>query len=859
MGEVWKAEDTQLRRTVALKFLSRETLDREEVKARLIREAQAAASLDHPNICAVHGIHDDGGQTFIAMAYIDGPSLAEKIAERPLPLDEAVEIAGQLAEGLAEAHEKGVIHRDIKPQNIMLTAKGQVKITDFGLASLSGRSKLTKPGTTLGTPAYMSPEQLEGREVDRRADIWALGCVLYEMLTRRTPFAADYEQAIAYGILNEDPEPITAQRSQMPMELERIVNKALAKDRGARYQHADDFLVDLRELQKAHGSKAAKAAPAAGAPGRKLWYVGAAAAALLLVLLGVVGSRLTGPSVPEPESQLTAVPLTSFEGREQDATFSPDGNQVAFAWNGPNQDNFDIYVQVVGSASPPLRLTSDPATDVAPAWSPDGRRIAFVRSVGERNTVHLISPLGGPDRELARFPSGSSRASRFLTLAWLPDADSLLVAGTESANEPAAIYSLSAATGVKVRLTSPTAGSLGDQHAAVSPDGNTMAFVRYASLAAPAHIHLMPSQGGEPKLLARHSTIRGVTWLPDSREIIFSSGSFGQNQTSRLWRIAVGGGDPTLLAGIGVNASNPVVAPSGNRLVFERSVSEPNIWRYELEGSSNEPQKLIASTQPERSAQLSPDGKRIAFASWRSGNAEIWLAGSDGSNPIQLTSLSGPAAGSPRWSPDGQSIAFDSNLQGSWDVYVVNAQGGAPRVVALGEGEESRASWSRDGQWIYFNSDRGGTHQIYRIPVQGGEPVQVSHAGGYNPFESPDGRFVYYGRGPMEAGLWRIPAEGGDEEAVLPALGGVAVGRGRWDVVEDGVYFLDDAEAPEAGSGVVLKFLDLDTRQVRHVADLEQPPAQGSTPFDVAPDGSWFAYVRRDQSDSDLILVEDFR
>ncbi len=515
--------------------------------------------------------------------------------------------------------------------------------------------------------------------------------------------------------------------------------------------------------------------PAAGVAGRKLWYAGAAAAALVL---GVAGSRLTGPSAPEPEAMLSAVPLTSFEGQEQDATFSPDGNQVAFAWNGPNQDNFDIYVQVVGSPSPPLRLTSDPATDVAPAWSPDGRRIAFVRAVGERNTVRLISPLGGPDRELAEFVFGYFYVSRFPTLAWLPDADSLLAAGNESTNEPAAIYSLSAATGEKVRLTSPTAGSLGDQRSAVSPDGNTVAFVRYASPAAPAQIHLMPSQGGEPKLLARHNSIQGVTWLPHGREIVFSSGSYAQSHTRRLWRIAVGGGDPRLLAGIGENASKPVVAPNGNRLVFERSVFDPNIWRYELEGSSNQPRKLIASTRAERSVQLSPDGKRIAFFSQRSGSSEIWVAGSDGSNPIQLTSFSGPSAGSPRWSPDGQSIAFDSNLQGSWDVYVVNAQGGAPRAVAVGEGEESRPSWSRDGQWIYFNSDRGGTHQIYRIPVQGGEPVRVSQAGGYNPFESPDGRFVYYGRGPMEAGLWRIPAEGGDEEAVLPGLGGVAVGRG---------------------------------------------------------------------------------
>jgi len=257
MGVVWKAEDTQLRRIVALKFLSSETVGNEEVKARLIREAQASASLDHPNICQVFGIHEEQGQTFIAMAFIDGPALADKIKERPLPLKEALDLTIQIAEGLQEAHETGIVHRDIKPHNVMLTAKGQVKIMDFGLASLAGRSKLTKSGTTLGTPAYMAPEQLEGRDVDRRADIWALGCVLYEMLTQRTPFDAEYEQAIAYGILNEAAEPVTAQRSGLPTEIDRAIGKALAKDRAERYQHADEFVVDLKNLRRDSSRKPA--------------------------------------------------------------------------------------------------------------------------------------------------------------------------------------------------------------------------------------------------------------------------------------------------------------------------------------------------------------------------------------------------------------------------------------------------------------------------------------------------------------------------------------------------------------------------------------------------------------------------
>ena len=250
MGVVYKAEDTKLRRPAALKFLSNATVGQEDLKARLIREAQAAASLDHPHICGVYGIYEEDGLTFIAMAYIDGVSLADKIRQGPLALEEALSIAIQTGEGLQEAHEQGVVHRDIKPANIMLTRKGQVKIMDFGLAHLAGRSKLTKSGTTMGTPIYMSPEQAVGEPAERRSDIWSLGVVLYEMVAGKLPFVGEYEQAIVYSIINEPHEPLTARGAGLPIEMDRIIGKALAKNPDERYQHVDDMAVDLRNLQE---------------------------------------------------------------------------------------------------------------------------------------------------------------------------------------------------------------------------------------------------------------------------------------------------------------------------------------------------------------------------------------------------------------------------------------------------------------------------------------------------------------------------------------------------------------------------------------------------------------------------------
>ncbi len=250
MGVVYKAEDTKLDRTVALKFISSQSLKSEEERARFIQEAKAAAAINHNNITTIYEINEVADDTFISMEYIMGKSLKHKIESGPLQIDEALKIVIQIAEGLQEAHEKGIVHRDIKSANIMITEKGQVKIMDFGLAKLKGKSKLTKVGTTVGTAAYMSPEQSMGKKVDHRTDIWSLGVVFYEMVTGKLPFMGEYEQAIVYSILNEDPEPVTAIRTGIPQELERIINKALIKDPSDRYQHADDMMVDLRKLKK---------------------------------------------------------------------------------------------------------------------------------------------------------------------------------------------------------------------------------------------------------------------------------------------------------------------------------------------------------------------------------------------------------------------------------------------------------------------------------------------------------------------------------------------------------------------------------------------------------------------------------
>ncbi len=327
MGVVYKARDIKLDRLVALKFLPPQISADEDEKKRFIHEAKAASALDHPNICSVYEINETPeGQLFISMGYYEGKTLSEKIRDGPLPLDEAFEIARQIAEGMKKAHGKGIVHRDLKPANVMLTDDGTVKIVDFGLAKLRGMSRLTKTGTTMGTVAYMSPEQTMGKEVDQRTDIWSLGVILYEMLAGKAPFRGDYEQAVTYAIINEEPEPLSKSRPDIQSGLENIVSHALAKNPANRYQTMEEFLADLRAV--AEGLKPLKARRqwARGKfVGMRLAYVYAGLAVLaILFALNVAGVRdlLLKKSRESIIRSIAVLPFANFSGDPSQEYFS---------------------------------------------------------------------------------------------------------------------------------------------------------------------------------------------------------------------------------------------------------------------------------------------------------------------------------------------------------------------------------------------------------------------------------------------------------------------------------------------------------------------------------------------------------
>ena len=879
MGVVYKAEDLKLRRLVALKFLPLREHSSKEEKERFQREARAAAALDHPNICTVYEIDEAEGRSFIAMAYIEGPTVQEKIEQAPLNLDDALEFTIQAATGLAAAHEKGVVHRDIKSANLMLTKPGigdepRLKIMDFGLAQLAAAGKLTLDGAALGTAAYMSPEQTRGEKVDKRTDIWSLGVVLHEMLTGEMPFPGEYPQAIFYSILHEEPEPITSLRSGVDLEFERILCKTLAKDPKARYQSAVDLLVDLRTLQKNRDlgrSKSRTAAyvsrtrpqtavaspsskePEGNKPLRR--YLIPAALAAVLVLAVAIVPRFFRPMGPRRFDAVRLTPITSDAGTESFASFSPDGSQIVYVWDGGEAGQADIYVRLVEGGGTPLRLTDHPAPESSPAWSPDGRYVAFVRHERGKSGVYLIPPIGGAERKLTELRA-HPRTRSFRLLAWSPDGQTLAVARSPARDEPGGIVLLDLQTSRTTTLVAQGLGAQGrpgtlSHSPAFSPDGASLALIRTAGLlSSDIYLAAADGTGGEPRrVTSEEELIDGLAWMADGESLVFSS---QQRGVSGLWRVRASGGPIHPFPAAGENARLPAISAKGDRLAFTRTVLDLNIWRAELSGDTlegAEARVIIASTRSDKSPRFSPDASRIAFVSDRSGAANVWVADGDGSNPRKLTSYDGPVPSNPLWSPGGDRIAIQVSAGSETNIDLISPSGGAPRRLTSRGFTGRVAGWSRDGEWIYLS--RGG-EGLWKLPVDPDASPQAVPLPNLSRFvsESPDGAFLFYSAGRRDVRLWQVPVAGG-QGAPLPDE--VAPwGAHRWTVTRRGIFFLDRDSN--------LKLYDLAAETITSLGRFEAmaagSPGDG---FSIADDGRAVLFTRADRDEADLNLIEGFQ
>jgi Tol biopolymer transport system component len=558
----------------------------------------------------------------------------------------------------------------------------------------------------------------------------------------------------------------------------------------------------------------------------------------------------TAPSSP------SLIPLTIYPGYERNPSFSPDGTQVAFCWDGGvPEGNEDIYVKVVGPDAP-LRLTHTPARELSPAWSPDGRLIAFLRFLGPgRAEIVAVPALGGNERKLGE--TSSIVTPRYFPghqLAWSPDGKWLCFADRAGAEGSDGLFLLSLVSGEKRRLTAVSPSDIRDRGPAFSPDGHWLAFCRVKSLGV-NDIYLLGLSSAymverEPRPLTSDSLhTTAVSWTPGSQEVVFSSGAFESDRS--ISRMTIGSGNrktrEARLVRSGEDAYDVAVAPGGRRMAYTRRLQDVNIWRVELSGAhAASSRSFIASTRIDQLPKISRDGKRVAFSSGRSGTREIWIADAGENNPMQLTALGNRLTTNPAWSPDAGRLVFDSRVGGYSRLFVVNARGGTPRQLSGDPGDQLSPYWSRDGKWIYYYAGPVSNRDIWKIPVERGPAVRITRQGGLMPKESPDGQTVYYIKNDR---VWKVPAGGGAEERVCSE----PVDEYNFTVAVKGIYFIPPAGTPFRYS---IRFFRFATRKIEVVMRLAKPPALGLA---VSRDETWLLYSQFDQEGSDLMLVDNFR
>ena len=534
------------------------------------------------------------------------------------------------------------------------------------------------------------------------------------------------------------------------------------------------------------------------------------------------------------------VRFTSYPGFEQHPSFSPSGNEIAFAWNGEKRENFSIYVKQIGSVTPP-RLTKSLTNDISPAFSPDGRSIGFIR-VSQGSAYFVVIPaLGGQERVVAALPSRITvRPDEGSNLfSWFPDGRHIVTGGLEL---------LDTESGEGRTLTRPPNKDIPDEAPAVSPNGRTVAFVRKSGPTFADLWLLDLNDNLEPRAPPRRLTYKSFgdwllsldpTWTWDGRELLFSDG--------RIWRVPVADGRaPQTLPFEGYS---PVVSRAKGNLAFVIWNGNTGLRRLPLTvagGIGGEPIPLVPSTGGDWDPQYSPDGARVAFTSQRSGDQRIWISMADGSNALPLAINPDTNASGARWSPDGKFLAFNSLTRGQWHVFVVASSGGTAKRLTSDSANHHLPSWSRDGKWIYFSSNATGRSEIWRIPAQGGASAQVTKNGGFAGWESMDGKALYCKKDFSDQGLWRMQLAGGTEEQIAPAVR-------FWDfaVTGQGIYYISPTEPGRQAS---IRYLNFATNHTTQLVSLKGRPGMG---FAVSPNNRSLLYVDF-ADDEDIFLVENF-
>ncbi|MCC6862814.1 MAG: PD40 domain-containing protein [Bryobacterales bacterium] len=720
MGEVYRARDTRLGRDVALKFLPARLSQDPKALERFQREARSESALNHPNICTLHDVGEHQGQPYLVMELLEGESLKQRLERGPLGPREVVDLGIEVGEALEAAHARGIVHRDIKPANIFLTRPGRAKVLDFGIAkilseplraadsedavvsSAAWETTGTERGRAVGTVSYMSPEQARGEEVDARSDLFSAGATLYEMATGRQAFRGATPRDTMDAIVNDAPEPPRGVNPALPRELERIILKALEKDRAARYQSGAELQADLERLRRKAGRL------------KRILFAAIPVAAGLAIVFAV---RPWGAKEVAPFRDAIFTQLTDRPGQETYSSLSPDGNSFVYA--GRAAGNWDIYFQRVGERGA-INLTKGcPADDTQPAFSPDGQQIAF-RSERDGGGIFVMGSKGEPVRRVS--DSGYNPA-------WSPHGREIVCATVAVprpdmgwGHENSRLHVLHLAehskpgghTGGKTSIPTPGAA----QYPNWSPHGWRLAYTNILDIWT-----VSAESGGALPVTQDPYRNWSPVWSPDGKHIYFASDRGG---AMNIWRVPV-----NERSGKVKGQAEPVTTPAsyagnlsfsrdGRRIAYVEERWRSNIQRIRFDPATEQvqrqPEAVIEGSRPAYLPDISPEGEWLAFAT-RGRQENIFVARSDGTGLRQLTD-GAYWDRKPVWSPDGKQIVFSSTRGGGrWGIWLINVDGSGLRQLTQTGG--IAGFWSPDGSRVAYTNPPQRRTLVLKVGVPG--------------------------------------------------------------------------------------------------------------------------------------------
>ncbi len=901
MGEVYKAQDTELGRHVALKFLASEVAAHQSRLQRFIQEAKAASALNHPNILTVYEIGRADGTTFIATEFVEGLTLRQHMYRR-LKLTEVLEITIQIASALVAAHAAGIVHRDIKPENIMVRQDGIVKLLDFGLAKLTERQESTgpeattaivhtEPGSVLGTAAYMSPEQAAGREVDARSDIWSLGVVLYEMVAAHAPFAGASKSHIIVAIIDHEPRPITQFAPDVPEPLEWLIAEALTKDREERIQTAKEMLSKLKRLKQRiesgsiHSSVAdfnrstppqssiAQTATIEGAakqtaqaselatqvitPVRRRNYLPIAAIVLGLITVGMLAFALSNllnqpPKVFEP-AKLTAL-TTGGKVNDEDingqVTISPDGKYVVTAANDSKQQA-SLWIRQVSTGSLVRIVPPEVGGFLGTTFTPDGEQIYYVARI-ERDryvpTLYRVPFLGGTSTKVLDHvysAIGFSPDGKQFAFVRINQADTaLMVANTDGSGQPKTIATRKQPDGFS--YSGP----------GWSPDGKRIACGIFSGAGTGyASVVEVPVVGGEPIPIGaeKWANIGRVIWVKDGSGMVMTALPEFSSLGTQLWFLPYPAGQARRITN-DLNAYGDVslgLTSDSSTIATIQQINSSGIWITALNEGPNQAQQILKTSLPD-AVVWTPDG-RIVYASRTGENWDIWSANRDGSDTKQLTS-DAFIDQQPSVSVDGRYIVFQSNRSsGARNIWRIDIDGSNLKQLTDGNYVDSLPVVSVDGRWVIFESERSGSATLWKVSIDGGAPLQLINRPSRLPAISPDGKQIAYyftdARENNQPKVSIIPFEGGEPVKTINLPRTVQPLQIGWLPDGRSIAYLDNQ------SGILNVWSQsLDDGAVKQLTSFK---TEFVSSFAITPDGKVAVY--RFSATRDIVLIKDFR